>query len=89
MGEEAVLRYSKHRHVHVPGEGRQTDEEGPQTPEEPMKRPVGFSCDGVRATWLRDPLPAASSLGDHPAATPAATMPAMTVGAPSAELDLD
>ena len=52
-------------------------------------------CDGVRAIWLRDVLLAASalsadlSIGDQPAATPAATIPAMTVGAPSAELDLD
>lgn len=28
-------------------------------------------------------------IGDHPAATPAATIPAMTVGAPRAELERD
>ena len=31
----------------------------------------------------------ARPIGEHPAATPAATMPAMTVGAPSAEFNRD
>lgn len=42
-----------------------------------LRFPSSFSSADARPT------------GDHPAATPAATMPAMTVGAPSAELDRD
>jgi hypothetical protein len=49
-----------------------------------LERLLSVFVSGSRSS--RDTL---LSMGDHPAATPAATMPAMTVGAPSAELDRD
>ena len=56
-----------------------------------IQAPASLFLVGVTlpATRRSSPSSAVRGFGCHPAATPAATIPAMTVGAPNAEFDLD